>query len=301
MTQRITPALWGMIAGLALIWGASFLSVRITLDEVPPLTTAAHRILWAAVALWLVMALRGETLPRGWRIWGIFAVMGFLNNTVPFTFLAWGQQHIEVGLTAIINASTAIWGVLIASLAFADERLTLPRVAGVTLGFLGVATAIGLDAFASFDLRSLAQLAVIGATIGYALAGSWGRAMLKGVSPLSASTGMLTMAAAFSVPVALSAEGAPDLTLAPITWVSLAFNSLVSTAAAYLIYYAILRRTGAGNLLLVTLLVAPVAIVLGALLRDEALSASAFAGFALLAFGLLVLDGRLMPRRAPAD
>ena len=301
MTQRMTLGTWGMIAALALIWGGSFLSIRITLDEVPPMTTAAHRIFWAAVALWGVMALRGEAMPRSARLWGIFAVMGFLNNTIPFTFLAWGQQHIEVGLTAIINASTAIWGVLIASLVFADERLTAQRLIGVGLGFLGVATAIGLDAFASFDLRSAAQLAVIGATLGYALAGSWGRAMLKGVSPLAASTGMLTMAAAFSVPVALFAEGVPDMDLTPVTYVSLAFNSLISTAAAYLIYYAVLNRTGAGNLLLVTLLVAPVAILLGALVRGETLSATALAGFAILAFGLLVLDGRLLPERLRAD
>lgn len=293
MSLRMTPGTWGLIALLALIWGASFLSIRITLDEIPPFTTTSHRIFWAALALWVVLWVKGERIPANPRLWGIFAVMGVLNNVIPFTFLSWGQQHIEVGLTAIINASTAIWGVLVASLVFPDERLTVQRLIGVFLGFLGVATAIGLEAFASFDLRSLAQLAVIGATLGYAFAGSWGRAMLGGVRPLAASTGMLTMAAVFSVPIGWALEGPPSFALPAQTFVALAYNSLASTAAAYLLYYAILKRAGAGNVLLVTLLVAPVAILLGALVRGEALSGAAFAGFGLLALGLLILDGRL--------
>ena len=163
---------WAEIALLALIWGGSFLAIRIALDEVPVFSSVAHRVLWAAIALWIVVTVRRLTVPKSMHVWAAFLVMGLLNNAVPFSLMAWGQLHIETGLTAILNAATALWGVLVAALVFPDERLTLNRVVGVILGFLGVSTAIGLGAFASLDLRSLSQLAVVGGTISYAVAGS---------------------------------------------------------------------------------------------------------------------------------
>ena len=147
---------------LAMIWGGSFLSIRVALDEITPLTSVAYRTTWAMLVLWAVIAVMRIPLPRDPKIWFSFLVMGLLNNVIPFTLMAWGQLHIESGLTSILNAFTAVVGVVIASLFFADERITLRKGIGVILGFFGVAVAIGLDNFRSFDLRSLAQLAVIG-------------------------------------------------------------------------------------------------------------------------------------------
>ncbi len=294
MTDQTLPLkTWGAIALLALIWGGSFLSIRVALDEVPVFTAMAHRVFWAAVALWGVAWARGVASPRRLRIWGAFLVMGLLNNVIPFTLMAWGQLHIESGLTAILNAATAIWGVLVAALVFSDERLTPQRLIGVCLGFLGVATAIGLNALAHFDARSMAQLAVIAGTISYALAGSWARATLKDQPPVMAAAGMLTGSALVLVPLAYIFDGPATFALAPVTWAAIAYYALAATALAYLLYYRILAAAGAGNLLLVTLLIPPVAIALGAAIRHEALAPQAFAGFALLALGLLILDGRL--------
>lgn len=288
---------WIELAGLAAIWGASFLSIKLALDEVPVVTLVAHRVGWAMLVLWGIVALRRLPLPRGARIWGALAVMGLLNNVLPFTLMAWGQQHIETGLTSILNAATAIFGVLVAAAVFADERLSLRRAAGVALGFAGVATAIGREALVAFDIRSAAQLAVIAGTLGYAAAGAWGRAQLSGLHPLVAAAGMLTAASLVMTPLALAVDGPPDLALAPVTWAAIAWFALVGTALAYLLYYRVLALAGAGNLLLVTLMIPPVAIVLGALVLDEALGPGAFAGFGLLAAGLLLLDGRVTRRR----
>ena len=218
--------------------------------------------------------------------------MGLLNNVIPFSLLSFGQLTVETGLTGILNAATAVWGVLIAALVFADERLTLPRLIGVTTGFLGVATAIGLTSVLSLDPRSIAQLAIIGATVSYGCAGSWARATLKGVSPLVSSAGMLTGASVILLPIASLTDGPLPFALEARTWAAIAYVALFSTALAYLLYYRILASAGAGNLLLVTLLVGPVAILLGALVRNEILDPSAYAGFALLALGLTILDGR---------
>jgi len=176
MTTALTSRVWFELTLLALIWGGSFLAIRTALDEIGFLASVSHRVLWAALLLWGVVLVRGLTVPRSLRVWAAFLVMGCLNNVIPFTLMAWGQLHIESGLTAILNAATAIWAVLIAALVFPDERLTARRSAGVLIGFFGVAFAIGLGSLAALDLRSWAQLAVIGGTIGYALAGSWARA-----------------------------------------------------------------------------------------------------------------------------
>lgn len=298
MTNALTGRVWLEMFLLALIWGGSFLAIRTALDEIGVLSSVAHRVLWAAVVLWTVVALRRIPLPRDPKLWGAFLVMGCLNNVIPFTLMAWGQLHIETGLTAILNAATAIWGVLVAALFFPDERLTARRMAGVLIGFAGVAVAIGLSSLMSLDLRSLAQLAVIGGTVSYAFAGSWARAKLKGVPPLVSAAGMLTGSALVMLPLARVVEGPLPMALEPRTWAAIGYYALAATAFAYLLYYRILAAAGAGNLLLVTLIIPPIAILLGAWARDEALSPSAYIGFALLALGLLILDGRLF-RRAP--
>lgn len=290
----LSPRAWRDLILLSVIWGASFLAIRTALDDIPVLTTVAHRVLWAALALWLVVWASGARLPRSPRLWVGLFVMGALNNALPFSFIAWGQLHIETGLTSILNASAAIWGVLVAALVFADERLTPRKFAGVALGFLGVLLAIGLDSLRSFDLRSLAQLAVIAAALCYAVAGSFARARLSGLSPVVAAAGMLTGASLIMVPLAWVMDGPPQIPTRPDTLLAIAYFALISTALAYLLYYRVLAMAGSGNLLLCTLLVAPVAIVLGAAVRGEALAPSAFAGFALLALGLLVLDGRIL-------
>ena len=159
MTQTsLTPRAWAELALLSLLWGASFLAIRTTLDEVPVLTAVAHRVTWAAAALWVVVIATRTPVPGCAGVWGALLVMGMLNNVIPFTLMAWGQLHIETGLAAILNAATAVWGTLIAAAVFRDERLTARKAVGVALGFGGVAVAVGAGALAALDPRSLGQL-----------------------------------------------------------------------------------------------------------------------------------------------
>lgn len=289
----ISPKVWAAMLLLALIWGASFVSIRIALDEISPLTTVAHRTFWAMLVLWAVVAIMRLPLPKDPKTWGAFLIMGLLNNVIPFGLMAWGQLHIESGLTSILNATTAVFGVLLAAMFFADERLSLRKTIGVALGFVGVATAIGIENLRAFDLRSLAQLAVLGGTLSYALASVWARKTLSTLPPQVAAAGMLTGSTLITLPMAVLLEGPIRLDLQPATLMAIAYYAIIATAGAYLLYYYILARAGSGNLMLVTLLIAPFAIVLGAVILNEALNPEAYAGFALLALGLIVLDGRL--------
>lgn len=251
------------------------------------------------LVLWPVVFRLGMPIPRDMRVWGAFMVMGLLNNVIPFGLMTWGQLYIESGLTAILNATTALFGVLLAALIFADERLTPNRAFGVGLGFAGAVVTIGPGALSGFDLRSGAQIAVMAGAFSYACAGVWARARLSDLPPLVAAAGMLTGSTLFLFPAALWLDGPISFALRAETWAAIAYYSLFSTALAYLLYYRVLAMAGSGNLLLVTLVIPPVAIALGAWLRAEALPPGAYAGFALLAAGLLVLNGRLTWRGAP--
>ncbi|WP_425100550.1 DMT family transporter [Tropicibacter sp. S64] len=298
MTQTsLSPRAWAELLLLGLLWGGSFLAIRTALDEIGPLTAVLARTGIAALILLGVLLWQRGPLPRGWSLWLRLLGMGLLNNVIPFTLMAWGQLHIPSGLTAILNATTAIFGVILAALVFADERLTRRKGLGVTLGFFGVTLAIGPGALRSFDLTSLAQLAVLAGTVSYACAGAWGRAMLTGLPPVSAAFGMLAAATAVMLPLTLLSEGLPSLPAQPATWAAILYYAGFATALAYLLYYRVLAMAGSGNLLLVTLIIPPIAIALGSLVREETLPPQAYAGFALLVLGLVILDGRLLRRR----
>lgn len=275
---------------LALIWGASFLSIRLGLEDLPVLSLVAHRVLWAAVLLWGLVLISGVEVPHAPRVWFAFLVMGALNNAIPFGLMAWGQQYIETGLTSIFNAATAVFGVLVAAAVFADERLTVRRLAGVLIAFAGVAIAIGRDALAQFDLRSLAQLAVLGGALSYAFAAAWARRRLSGIAPRMAAAGMLTGSSLILLPLAIVVDGGLVLPGTAQAVAAVGYFAIPGTALAYLLYYRVIAVAGSGNAMLVTLLIPPVAISLGWLVLGERLAPSVFAGFGLLALGLVFLN-----------
>ncbi|MEC8196886.1 MAG: DMT family transporter [Pseudomonadota bacterium] len=281
---------------LAAVWGGSFLFAELALREVPPLTITLHRVVCAVPALLLALRLGGLALPRSARFWGGALGMGLLNNAIPFSLIFWGQQQIEAGLASILNGTTAMFGAVVAGLLLPDEPLTPNKLAGAVLGLLGVAVIMGPEALGGFDPANLAQLAVLGAALSYALASVWGKRLLGGHPPLVNATGMLIGASVLMLPVVLLVEGPPRFDLSAGTFGALAGLALLSTSLAYGLYFAILRRAGAANLMLVTLLIPPFAIALGALVLGERIGAAEGMGFAVIALGFVVTDGRLLSR-----
>ncbi|TCL09304.1 drug/metabolite transporter (DMT)-like permease [Shimia isoporae] len=295
--KSLSSQAWLELLLLAAIWGGIFLANRIALNEIPVFTLVAHRVFWAALILWVVVVWRRLPIPVQPSVWLAFLVMGLLNNIIPFSLLNWAQLTIESGLTSIFNATTAIFGVLVAAILLPDERLSARKAIGVSIGFIGVATAIGLNNLADLNPRSLAQLAAVGATLSYAFAGVWARKQLQGQPPQIAAAGMLTGASLVAIPLAHWLEGPISFNLQPATWSAITYCATIATAGAYLLYYRVLDMAGSGNLMLVTLLIPPFAIVLGAVFLGESLAPRAYFGFGLLAVGLLVLDGRLKLRK----
>ncbi len=292
---QMNRADWGVIAVLALLWGGAFFFIAVAVRHVPPLTYVALRLGIAAAAMWAFLLLRGQPLGLPREAWRSILLLALLNNAIPFTLFGWGQTHIASGLASILNATTPIWGVVVAHLFTHDERLTPRKVAGVLLGFGGVAMMIGPTLLANLGDNALAQLACVTAALSYALAAVWARRFrAQGLSPLSVTTGQLSAGALMMVPLALLIDQPWTQPFPPLgALASITALALLCTAFGYVLYFRLIDTSGATNALLVTLLVPPTAILLGGLFLGETLAPQDFLGLALIAVGLAAIDGRL--------
>jgi drug/metabolite transporter (DMT)-like permease len=282
-----------MLLLLAAVWGGSFYFGAVALREVPPLTITLHRVVWAVPILAVFVFLNGSAFPRSLSVWGAYLVMGALNNAIPFSLIFWGQTQIESGLASILNGTTAMFAAVVAGLLLVDEPLTAKKIVGALLGIGGVACIMGPSALTDFNPTKLAQLAILGATLSYALAGVWGKTALTGQTPLMNALGMLVGSTVLMVPIVLVFDGPPNLELSASVWGALLGMATLSTAIAYVLYFTILVRAGTANLLLVTLLIPPFAIGLGFLFLGEKMGPNAWIGFAIIVLGFAVTDGRL--------
>jgi len=234
-------------------------------------------------------------MPRSPRVWAGFFVLGALNGFIPFGLIAWGQVQLTSGLASILNATTPLFTALVAH-AWGDERLTSNRLAGVLVGLAGVCVLIGPGALGHLGAHTLAELAILGAAVSYAFAGTYGR-RFRAMPPVVAVAGMMTTAALMALPVALVADRPWTLGVGARTWGALLGLALLSTALGFVIYFRVLAAAGATNVMLVTLLMPVVALLLGALILGEAVAGTALAGMALVFAGLLAIDGRVLRAR----
>jgi drug/metabolite transporter (DMT)-like permease len=290
---------WAMLVVLSVAWGGSFFFNGVAVGELPSLTLVWLRVAVAAVALLAVLRLLGQRLPPERRAWAAFLGMGLLNNVVPFVLIVWGQHRIASGLAAILNATTPLFTVLVAHLLTSDERLSARKLAGVAIGFGGVAVMIGLDALGGLGSDVAAQLACLAAALSYAFAGIFGRRFRRlGIAPLASAAGQVCASTLLLLPVMLLVDRPWSLALPHAsTWGAVLGVGLVSTACGYVLYFRILAAVGATNLLLVTFLIPISACLLGAALLGEILQGRQVVGMALIGAGLACIDGRL-PRLA---
>jgi drug/metabolite transporter (DMT)-like permease len=277
---------------LSLIWGASFLFIKVAVATIPPFSVAFGRTALAAVLLYLILRSRGLKMPGWGPVWGTFLLMGLFNGAVPYTLITWAEIHIDSGLAAIINALMPLFTVLLAHLFTGDERLNWMKVVGIFLGFLGVVALIGPAALKGLGKDVIAQLAVMAAALCYAVAIIYGR-RLKEITPLVSATGQLFCAAFLTLPMILAFDAPWTLSPSFISVAALTCLSLLGTALAYLLYYHLLQRIGSTSLSLVTYLLPITGVFWGALLLGERLHWSAFLALGMILAGIAGVNNRL--------
>ena len=291
---------WGLIAILAVIWGGSFLLIELGLTGFGPMTLVFLRMALAVPAMLVALRWLGLALPRDAKSWWQLTILGFFNVGFPMALFFWAQTRIDSALASILNATVPLWGVLFAHYFTMDERATPAKLIGVLTGFAGIIVMIGPDALSGVGQDVTAQFACLVATACFAGAAVYARRLSTVMDPMTAATGQIVTAAIMLAPLAVIMErpwtAVPPGSVAIAAALGLA---VIATSLAYLLFFRVIARAGASNAMLIALVIPPVAIVLGVMILDEALSSGQIAGMALILGGLLLIDGRVFARLAP--
>jgi len=285
---------WLLLILLSVLWGGSFFFAGAALRELPPLTIVLARVALGAATLMPLLKVLGGRLPDTLAGWRPFFVMGMLNNVIPFSLLVAGQTYISSGLASVLNATTPLFTVLVLA-GFGDERLVARRVIGVLIGLAGVAIlrGAGLDTAPDAHNQTVGMLLCLGAALSYGFSGLWGRRQLIGVPPITSATCQLMSSTLVMAIVASVVERPWQLPMpGAATWLSLIGLATLATALAYIVFFHILTRSGATNVMLVTLLIPVTAILLGTFVLGEPLTAREIGGALMIGSALLVIDGR---------
>ena len=291
--NRIDTRDWSLLAVLSILWGGSFFFNGAALRELPPLTLVLLRVALGAAILLPLMRMRGIAFPRGLMGWTPFVTMGLLNNAIPFSLIVIGQTFISSGLASILNATTPLFTVMVMAAA-GEEALQMRRVAGVALGLLGVIILRGWGIETKAG-QGLGILFCLGGACSYGFAALAARRLLKDSAPLGTATFQLMASTVMMAVVAGVVEQPWRLPIPGLaTWLAVLGLAGLSTALAYIVFFQIIRRSGASNVMLVTLLIPVTAILLGSLALGEPISMREIAGAIVIGSALLVIDGRVL-------
>jgi len=293
---------WSRLVFLSVLWGGTFFFTGVALKELPPLTLVFLRLTIASLILLPMLWVNRIRFPVGIAGWRPYAVMALINNVIPFSLIVMGQTYIPGGTASVVNATTPVFTVLVAA-AFGEEKLILRRVAGVLLGLCGVIILKGYD----FDIRSRQSIGIalcLGATISFGFSALWATRKLAGSPPIGTATFQLMSASVMMFVLATIIDRPWQLQMpGHVTWLAILGLASLSTALAFIIFFQIVIRSGASNVMLVTLLVPVSAILLGYFILGERIEAREILGALVIGSALLVMDGRVfrLLRRSPVS
>ena len=296
---RLLP--YAAFIGLSLIWGGSFLAIKLTVQDMSPTVMLLFRSIAGFVALALiVLALRKPMFGAGWRsrIVG-FAIMALPTRVIPWVAIGWGEERISSGLASILNSTTTLWTAVLIYWVMPTERPSLVNYVGVVVGLAGVVVLVYPELSAhgvSGDV--LGALAVVVASLSYAVNALYQRRKMRNVSIFEVSLGQLAASVLIAIPIA--APSLPYIHFQPLSMAAVIALGAIGTGVAYVLYYYIINTLGAVRAAGVTYVVPITAVFWGALLLHEEVSMSVVAGMVVILAGILLVNLRRMPRREPA-
>ena len=288
----------GLLLLLSLIWGSSFTLIKLAIPSIPPFTMVAVRVTIAAILLVLIATAQGHALPRLRSVWAAFFVQGLLQSALPFTLISWGEMHITSGLAGVLNATPPMFVLVIALMTGRGRQaISGQKVVGATLGLIGVAVTMGADALSGIGAAApLAQIAVLGASLCYALAPIWGQRFSK-LPAIVTAAGAMSCAAILMLPAAAVIEQPWTLTPTAQAIMAVLGLAVVSTALAMVIYFRLIRSLGPLGTTSGSYLRAGFAVALGTAILGESFTWSMLAGMTLIAIGVIAVT---TPTRRPS-
>jgi drug/metabolite transporter (DMT)-like permease len=302
--QRSPAWVWILFLTLGFLWGSSYLWIKIGLESLPPLTLIAGRLLLGGAFLAVVVAIARQPLPREPRQYGHLLVMAVVNIVMPFILITVGEQSIDSALASILTATVPLTVIVLAPMFLPDERITLPKIAGLALGFTGVILLVAPDLVNLSDSDLTGELMMIGAAICYGIGNVYAKRNVRGLRPMIPALFQVVFATAIIVPMALVVEdpvGTVDP--APAAIVAVIWLGILGSGVAYLCYFTILAHWGATRTSMVAYLLPVVGIALGAAVMGDPVTANRIAGTALIIAGIALVNSgptvkRFVDRRA---
>ncbi|WP_333835307.1 DMT family transporter [Rubrimonas sp.] len=257
-----------LLAILALLWGSSYLFIKVAVAEIPPVTLIALRVLGAAAFLMVVLAVRAQRLPRDARTWRMLLVQSFLNSIGAWTALAWGQQFVDAGLASVLNSTSPIFVLFFTAFVTRHEPLGMGRGAGAALGLLGVSLVVGTDVLRGLGDQVAGQLAcLVGAAL-YAGAAVYGK-RFGHVGAVATAAGTMIWASVILVPLALVVDRPWTLSPSAAAIAATGVLSIMCTGVALMVYFRLVKTLGSMGVASQSYLRAGIGVVLGIVVLGE--------------------------------
>ena len=289
---------WLRFGVLGLIWGTSFLWIKIAVTEISPFVLVAFRTLFGALGLLLIMWSQ-KTFPKSWkefRLWlSVFAVVGLINVALPFVLISWSEQYISSGIAAILDSAVPLFSMLIAPLVLRDDPMTLPKTIGLVVGFVGVLVLFSPDLALGINQSLIGEIGMLLATLSYAIGSIYVRLKARGLAPQLQAFLQLGMATVMVWLFTGVAERPIVLPHLPITWLALLWLGLLGSCVAYILFFSLMNTIGPTRTTMVTYIPPLVGVLLGAIFLGEQLNWQAILGGVLILSGIAVVNMKKLP------
>ena len=284
---------WFLFILLGFLWGSSYLFIKIGVDAgLQPFTLVSLRLLIGLALLVGVVAIAREGLPREARTYGHLVVMGLFSVALPFMLITWAEQSVDSSLAAVLTGAVPLFVIPFAAVILRDERITLNKVIGILVGLVGVAIVVGFDPASLVGDELVAELALIGAAVSYAVGGVYARRNIHGLRPMIPAIFQVGFALVMVGIPAIVLEGPIRLDIRPEALFAVIWLGLLGSGAAYLVFFRLLGRWGATRTSLVAYLLPIWGIVLGSLILQEPVDARLILGTALVIGGIALVNWR---------
>ena len=296
-TQASSRIDWLLFVLLGFMWGSSYLFIKIGVEAgLPPFTLITLRLGIGFMLLATVVLIAREAMPRSAKTYGHLIVMGAVNIAIPFSLITWAELTVDSALAAILNAAVPLFVIVIAAVFLRDERITLNRLAGLAVGFVGVAILVGFDPADLSNADLAGEIALIGSTISYAVGAVYSRRNIHGLRPMIPALFQVGFALIMVTILALLFERPFEVGVTPTAMFAVIWLGLLGSGVAYLVFFRILGRWGATRTSMVAYLLPVYGIALGALVLKEAIDFRLLIGTALVIGGVALVNSRFGAR-----